>query len=46
MRCRVGRWERRVRPHARRFLDKLQADMPFPIHAIQADGGSEFKADT
>ena len=31
--------------NARRFLDKLQADMPFPIRAIQVDGGSEFKAD-
>ena len=31
--------------NAKRFLDKLQADMPFPIHAIQVDGGSEFKAD-
>ena len=29
--------------NAKRLLDKLQADMPFP--AIQVDGGSEFKAD-
>ena len=26
------------------FLDKLQADMPFPVQAIQVDGGSEFMA--
>jgi putative transposase len=26
------------------FLDKVIADMPFPIEAIQVDGGSEFKA--
>ena len=27
------------------FLDKVLADMPFPIEAIQVDGGSEFKAE-
>jgi transposase InsO family protein len=27
------------------FLDKVIADMPFPIQAIQVDGGSEFKAE-
>ena len=26
------------------FLDALQARMPFPIRAIQVDGGSEFQA--
>ena len=37
---------RRASAHnAKDFLDKLQADMPFPIRAIQVDGGSEFKAD-
>ena len=37
---------RRASAHnAKDFLDKLQADMPFPIQAIQVDGGSEFKAD-
>lgn len=30
---------------AARFLDKVVADMPFPIQAIQVDGGSEFKAE-
>ena len=32
-------------PRSRLTLDKLQADIPFPIQAIQVDGGSEFKAD-
>lgn len=47
----VAKWTRarafrRAGAHnAKRFLDKLQADMPFPIRAIQVDGGSEFKAD-
>lgn len=27
------------------FLDKLTADMPFPVKAIQVDGGSEFMAE-
>jgi putative transposase len=27
------------------FLDKLLAEMPFPVKAIQVDGGSEFKAE-
>jgi len=30
---------------AARFLDKVVADMPFPVQAIQVDGGSEFKAE-
>lgn len=30
---------------ASRFLDKMQAEMPFPIKAIQVDGGAEFKAE-
>ena len=29
---------------ARRFLDTLQARAPFPLRAIQVDGGSEFRA--
>jgi len=29
----------------RRFLDKVLAQMPFPVQAIQVDGGSEFKAE-
>ena len=31
-------------PRSRLTLDKLQAAMPFPVEAIQVDGGSEFKA--
>ena len=27
------------------FLDKVTADMPFPLKAIQVDGGSEFMAE-
>jgi len=27
------------------FLDKVLADMPFPVKAIQVDGGSEFRAE-
>ena len=27
------------------FLDKLTAEMPFPVNAIQVDGGSEFMAE-
>jgi putative transposase len=27
------------------FLDKIVADMPFPVNAIQVDGGSEFMAE-
>ena len=37
---------RRATAHnAKRFLDKLRNHMPFPIHAIQVDGGSESEAD-
>lgn len=31
--------------NAKRFLDKILAEFPFPIRAIQVDGGSEFKAE-
>ena len=27
------------------FLDKIIADMPFPVRAIQVDGGSQFMAE-
>ena len=27
------------------FLDKVLAEMPFPVEAVQVDGGSEFKAE-
>ena len=37
---------RRATAHnAKRFLDKLVTELPFPIAALQVDGGSEFKAD-
>lgn len=31
--------------NAESFLDKLVADLPFPLKAIQVDGGSEFMAE-
>jgi putative transposase len=46
----ISRWDvvaarhRATSTAASTFLDELQARMPFPIHAIQVDGGSEFKA--
>ena len=46
----VSRWdvvEAHTRATARTaagFLDALQARMPFPVRAIQVDGGSEFQA--
>ena len=46
----VSRWDV-VEAHSRAtartaagFLDALQARMPFPVRAIQVDGGSEFQA--
>lgn len=30
---------------AARFLDKFVAEAPFPVRAVQIDGGSEFKAE-
>lgn len=44
----VSRWDvvevasRATSRTAARFLDALQARMPFPVHAVQVDGGSEF----
>ena len=44
----VSRWtcakacRRATARNAASFLDKLQAEMPFPVTAIQVDGGSEF----
>ncbi len=37
-------WRRATANNAARFLDKLRSAMPFPVKAIQIDGGSEFKA--
>ncbi len=47
----ISRWdvlevhERATAKTAASFLTTLQARMPFPIRAIQIDGGSEFQAD-
>jgi len=47
----VSRWDvinvyhRATAATACQFLDDLQARMPFPIQAIQVDGGAEFEAD-
>lgn len=47
----VAKWtvakafERANATSAARFLDKIVADMPFPVTAIQVDGGSEFMAE-
>jgi len=47
----VSRWDvvnvyrRATAATACHFLDELEARMPFPIHAIQVDGGAEFEAE-
>lgn len=49
--CPVAKWtvgkafNRATAAAATSFLDKVIADMPFAIEAIQVDGGSEFKAE-
>jgi putative transposase len=49
--CPVAKWTvgkaatRATAKAATSFLDKLIADMPFPVEAIQVDGGAEFKAE-
>ncbi|MFH1087325.1 MAG: integrase core domain-containing protein, partial [Chloroflexota bacterium] len=40
----LGVYSRATATTASRFLDELQQRMPFPIRAIQVDGGSEFEA--
>ena len=46
----VSRWDvlmvasRATAPAASRFLDSLEERTPFPVRAIQVDGGSEFQA--
>lgn len=48
---RLSRWSvgmaawRATAASAARFLDKLAVELPFPLRAIQIDGGSEFKAE-
>ena len=42
----VAKAARRATAHAASlFLDKVLAEMPFPVDGIQVDGGSEFKAE-
>ncbi len=47
----ISRWDvfevasRATAGTAARFLDALQARMPFPVQAVQVDGGSEFAGD-
>jgi putative transposase len=49
--CPIAKWtvgkafERATATSAALFLDKLIADMPFKVDAIQVDGGSEFMAE-
>jgi len=46
----IGRWDvvevhrRATATTAKRFLETLLKRMPFPVKAIQVDGGSEFEA--
>ena len=47
----VSRWDvlqacnRATAQHAKQFLETVQQRMPFPIKAVQVDGGSEFRAE-
>jgi len=49
--CPVAKWtvgkafNRATAAAASAFLDKMLTEMPFPVEAIQVDGGSEFKAE-
>lgn len=49
--CPVAKWtvakafRRATANAATSFLDKVIAEMPFPVEAVQVDGGSEFKAE-
>jgi putative transposase len=40
----VGVYNRATASNAAHFLDVLESRMPFPVKAIQVDGGSEFEA--
>ena len=40
----LGVYRRATAPSAAHFLDALTQRMPFPVNAIQVDGGSEFQA--
>ena len=41
--CRV--FSRASAGNAKRFLEAVLADMPFPVQSVQVDGGSEFMAE-
>ena len=47
----VSRWDvlqacqRATANHAKQFLETVQQRMPFPVRAVQVDGGSEFRAE-
>ena len=41
----LGVYSRATAVTAASFLEELQCRMPFPVRAIQVDGGSEFKAE-
>jgi transposase InsO family protein len=49
--CPVAKWtvgrafNRATAAAASAFLDKVLAEMPFPVEAVQVDGGSEFMAE-
>lgn len=49
--CPIAKWtvakayRRATASAAAMFLDKLEADMPFKVEALQVDGGSEFMAE-
>jgi transposase InsO family protein len=40
----IGVYNRATARNAALFLDELEARMPFPLKAIQVDGGAEFEA--
>jgi putative transposase len=40
----LGVYSRATATTATHFLDRLERNMPFPVRAIQVDGGSEFEA--
>ena len=49
--CPVGKqlvarvYSRATANNARRFLQAVRADLPYPLRSIQVDGGGEFRAE-
>jgi transposase InsO family protein len=41
----IEAWSNATATSAKEFIDTLQRRMPFPVRAVQVDGGSEFYAD-